>query len=175
MAKLVKRDEACYTSNMKKIGKTNAMRILDKAKISYEVHTYDHEEGVAVDGLQVAALLKQDAKQVFKTLVTQGASKRYYVFVLPVEENLDFKKCAKAVHEKSIAMIPVKDITSVSGYVRGGCSPFGMKKQYQTVFHMTCLQYPTIYFSGGKIGCQIEMDPRQAIQLLQAQSIDIIL
>lgn len=159
---------------MKKIGKTNAMRILDKAEASYEVHTYDHEEGVAVDGLQVAQMLHQNPEYVYKTLLTQAPSKTYYVFVLPVDHELDFKKCARAVHEKSIEMIPVKDITKVSGYVRGGCSPFGMKKQYQTVFHEACLQHPRIYFSGGKIGCQLEMEPQLVLSLLAAQTADII-
>lgn len=150
------------------------MRILDKAKASYTVHTYDHEEGVAVDGLQVAKMLHQNPACVFKTLLTQAPNKTYYVFVVPVDHELDFKKCAKAVHEKSIEMIPVKDITKVSGYIRGGCSPFGMKKQYQTVFHESCLQYPHIFFSGGKIGCQLEMEPQSVLVFLQAQTADIV-
>lgn len=164
----------CYTTFMKKIVKTNAMRILDKAKAEYEVHTYEHKEGEAVDGIHVAQMLKQDCKRVYKTLITQAPSKNYYVFVLPVDHELDFKKCAKAVHEKSVEMIPVKDITKVSGYVRGGCSPFGMKKTYTTVFYEACLQQATICFSGGKIGCQIEMNPQDAITLLHAQTADIV-
>lgn len=158
-----------------KIAKTNAMRKLDQAKLSYQVHTYEHEENQAVDGIHVALMLQKDPSRVFKTLITQGTSRQYYVFVLPVDQELDLKKCAKLVHEKSVEMIPVKSINQVSGYVRGGCSPIGMKKQFLTTFHESCLACPTIYFSGGKIGCQIEMDPKDVLSLLQAQCGDIIL
>lgn len=164
----------CYTTFMKKMMKTNAMRILDNANVNYEVHTYAHKEKEAVDGVHVASMLNQDVQKVYKTLITQAPSKIYYVFVLPVNHELDFKKCAKVVHEKSVEMVPVKEITKVSGYVRGGCSPFGMKKPFVTVFYEACLQQKTIYFSGGKIGCQIEMDPQTAISLLHAQTADII-
>lgn len=154
--------------------KTNAMRKLDQAKLAYQVHTYEHKEGEAVDGGHVAEMLQEDPTHVFKTLITKSASKRYYVFVLPVNEELDLKKCAKAVNEKSIELIPVKDINQVSGYIRGGCSPIGMKKQFPTIFHESCLALDTMYFSGGKIGCQIEMEPKDIIALLNANCMDII-
>lgn len=165
--------EQWYTFIMKKNIKTNAMRILDKAQIQYQVHTYEHEEGIAIDGTHVANMLNKDASIVFKTLLTQAPSKQYYVFVIPVHHVLDFKKCASTVHEKSITMIPVKDINKVSGYIRGGCSPIGMKKQFPTIFDSSCLQYNTILFSGGKIGFQIETNPNSILSLLQATCADI--
>lgn len=154
--------------------KTNAMRILDQAKLPYRVHTYEHKDKLAVDGISVAQMLHQTPDQVFKTLITKAASKRYYVFVLPVDQELDLKKCAKTVQEKHIEMIPVKEINQVSGYIRGGCSPIGMKKQFMTIFHESCLLHDTICFSGGKIGCQIEMNPLDVISLLSAETGDII-
>ena len=131
--------------------KTNVMRILDKAKITYKAHTYDHSDG-AIDGAAVAEKMGQNPEQVFKTLVTKGAGRDYYVFVVPVDHELDLKKCAKSVGEKSVEMIPVKDITKVTGYVRGGCSPLGMKKQFKTTFHITAESIPKIIVSAGKIG-----------------------
>lgn len=154
--------------------KTNAMRILDKAKLPYEVHTYEHKEKEAVDGLHVAEMLQEDPRRVFKTLLTRSNTKQIYVFVLPVEKELDFKKCAKIVQEKSIEMIQVKEINQISGYIRGGCSPIGMKKLYPTVFHESCLLEETIYFSGGKIGCQIQMKPSDVMNLIHAKSGDIV-
>lgn len=157
-----------------KTEKTNAMRILDKEKLSYKVHTYAHGKE-AIDGLHVAQLLKEDPEKVFKTLLCVSNKKQYYVFVVPVCHELSMKKCAKAVHEKNMEMIHVKDIIRISGYIRGGCSPIGMKKQYPTIFHETCMLFDTILFSGGKIGIQIEMKPKDAVDLLQAQCADIIL
>ena len=156
-----------------KIQKTNAMRFLDKEKIDYEVYTYEHGKD-AVDGITVASLLNQDPEQVFKTLVTVANTKEYFVFVIPVAEELDLKKAAKVAGVKSIEMIHVKDINKITGYIRGGCSPIGMKKQFQTFIHETCILFDTIMFSGGKIGCQIAMDPNKLCTLIQATACDII-
>lgn len=145
--------------------KTNAMRLFDGAKIPYEIHTYDTKDG-AIDGNSVAAKCGQDPAQVFKTLVTVGHSGDHYVFVVPVNENLDLKKAAKAVKEKSIEMIKQKDLLPLTGYIHGGCSPFGMKKQFFTVFEETAQLYDTIMVSGGKVGCQIEANPEDMVALL---------
>lgn len=144
------------------IEKTNAMRILDQKKISYEVHTYPHD-GEAIDGVRVAELLGQDPECVFKTLVTRGASSQLYVFVVPVSSELNLKKAAKAVGEKSIAMIRVSEITPLTGYVRGGCSPIGMKKAYPTTFDEQVEIIPHIIVSGGRIGLQIQLDPNDLV------------
>ena len=119
---------------MGKEAKTNAMRILEREKVPYTAHEYAHEEGVAVAGVDVAGSMGEDPACVYKTLVTQGSSKNYFVFVIPVAAELDLKAAARSVGEKSVAMIHVADINKVTGYVRGGCSPVGMKKQYKTVF-----------------------------------------
>ena len=134
--------------------KTNVMRLLEQKKISYRAHGYPHGDE-AVDGVTVAGLIGVAPEQVFKTLVTRGASKSIYVFVIPVAEELDLKKAAKAVGEKSIAMIHVSELTALTGYVRGGCSPIGMKKQYATVYHESALDQETIIVSAGKIGAQV--------------------
>lgn len=144
--------------------KTNAMRILDQNKISYIVHSYPHGKE-APDGAQVAALLGENPDNVFKTLVTKGEN-NYYVFVLPVLKELNLKKAAKAVSEKSVKMIPVKDINSVTGYVRGGCSPVGMKKLYKTVFALECKNIDKIIVSGGRIGLQIEAKPLDLVNIV---------
>lgn len=153
--------------------KTNVMRILEKEKIEYTAHQYPHGKD-AVDGVSVAKLLGQNPEYVFKTLVTKGAGGAYFVFVVPVAKELDLKKCAKSVGEKSVEMIHVKDITKVTGYVRGGCSPVGMKKQYQTVFHITAKSIPQIIVSAGKIGYQIDLKPQQLIELTNAKCADIV-
>ena len=140
--------------------KTNVMRILDQKKIKYEMHEYPHTDGVVVDGENVAKLLNLDPSQVFKTLVTIGNDKKYYVCVIPVLKELDLKQAAKAFNVKSLEMIHVKDINQVTGYIRGGCSPIGMKKSYPTVIDSSALNYDKIIFSAGKIGYQVEMDPR---------------
>ncbi len=137
--------------------KTNAMRILDRLKITYIHQSYDC--GEFVDGIQTADHLGLPHEKVYKTLVTLGASKQYFVFVLPIEAELDLKKAAKAVGEKSVSMIHVKDITAVTGYVRGGCTAIGMKKQYRTVISDTAKKLDQMYVSGGKIGCQIMLAP----------------
>ena len=153
--------------------KTNVMRVLEQKKIPYTAHTYAHEEGVAVDGVTVAASLGQDPECVFKTLVARGASKGIYVFCIPVAENLDLKKAARAVGEKSIEMIPVKEINALTGYIRGGCSPVGMKKQYPTVFHETAEIVDAIMVSAGKIGYQVELAPSALIELVGGTLADI--
>ena len=158
---------------MKKEVKTNVMRLLEKEGIPYLAHEYPHGKE-AVDGVTVASLLGQDPECVFKTLVTRGASGDYYVFVVPVAEELDLKKCARAVGEKSVEMIHVRDITRVTGYVRGGCSPLGMKKQYRTTFHLTAGELSNIVVSAGKIGYQIDLSPKDLIRLTNAQLCDII-
>jgi Cys-tRNA(Pro)/Cys-tRNA(Cys) deacylase len=153
--------------------KTNVMRVLEQKKIPYTAHTYDHEEGVAVDGVTVAQATGRDPETVFKTLVARGASKGIYVFVIPVAENLDLKKAAKAVGEKSIEMVHVKEINALTGYIRGGCSPVGMKKQYPTVFHETVEILDTIMVSAGKIGYQVELEPSALVNLVGASTADI--
>ena len=158
----------------KKDEKTNVMRTLEQKKIPYTAHTYPHEDGVAVDGVTVAGMLGQDCAAVFKTLVTKGASGGYYVFDIPVAENLDLKKAAKAAGEKSIAMLPSKELLPLTGYVHGGCSPVGMKKQFPTVFHESCLALDTMMVSAGKIGYQVEAKPADLIALLRAETADLI-
>ena len=140
---------------MKKQEKTNVMRILDQKKIIYESHTYDTTE--AISGMEVATVLGQNPNQVFKTLVTVGASKKNYVFVVPVCGELDLKKAAKAVGEKSIQMIKSKELLPLTGYIHGGCSPIGMKKLFPTVVHASAEEWDTIIFSGGKIGYQVQL------------------
>lgn len=156
-----------------KITKTNAMRILDKNKLFYNVMTYEHGKD-AVAGMDVAAQLNQDPETVFKTLVTISNTKEYIVFVIPVAHELNLKKCAKAAGVKSVEMIHVKDINKITGYIRGGCSPIGMKKQYRTYLHQSCLAFDTIMFSGGKIGLQIQMNPNDLLTLIEAQTADLI-
>ena len=153
--------------------KTNVMRILEQKSIPYTPHAYEHEEGVAVDGVTVAASLGQDPECVFKTLVARGATKGIYVFCIPVAENLDLKKAARAVGEKSVEMVAVKEINALTGYVRGGCSPVGMKKQYPTVFHETAEIVDTIMVSAGKIGYQVELAPNALIELVDGTLSDI--
>ena len=151
--------------------KTNVMRTLEQKKIPYTPHTYDPNG--PIDGVSVAQALGQDPACVFKTLVTRGASGGYYVFDIPVAENLDLKKAARAVGEKSVAMLPQKELLPLTGYVHGGCSPVGMKKQFPTVFHETAELFDTICVSAGKIGAQVEVAPADLIALLGAQTADV--
>ena len=144
--------------------KTNAMRQLDKEKIAYTVHTYEAEDG-AIDGVSVALKCNEDPSCVYKTLVTQGADHNYYVFVIPVAEELDLKKCAKSVGVKSVEMIHVKDLFQLTGYVRGGCTSIGMKKAFVTRVDASAEGLERMYVSGGKIGCQICLAP---LDLLKA-------
>ena len=156
----------------KKEEKTNVMRLLEQKSVSYTAHTYP-EDG-PVDGVSVANFLGQDVEQVFKTLVTRAASGAYYVFDIPVAESLDLKKAAKAVGEKSIAMIQQKELLPLTGYIHGGCSPVGMKKQFPTVFHETVILFDTICVSAGKIGVQVEVDPQALIELVGADVADLV-
>ncbi len=152
--------------------KTNVMRILETNKIDYTLHTY--ESNGDYDGCSVAGKIGKDPKQVFKTLVTVAPSKKYYVFVVPVFNELDLKACAAAVGEKSVEMIAVKDINKVTGYVRGGCSPIGMKKEYTTVIDESCRTCETIVFSAGKIGYQVELSPIKLVDLIGAKVSKIV-
>ena len=153
--------------------KTNVMRVLEQKRIPYTAHTYDHEEGVAVDGVTVARSLGQDPETVFKTLVARGVSNALYVFDIPVGDSLDLKKAARAVGEKSIAMIHQKELLPLTGYVHGGCSPIGMKKQYPTVFHETAEILDTILVSAGRIGYQVELAPDALIALVGGSTADL--
>lgn len=153
--------------------KTNVMRVLDQKKVPYTPHFYDHLPDEAPDGVSVARSLGQEPAAVFKTLVTKGASGGYYVFDIPVAATLDLKKAAKAVGEKSIAMLPSKELLPLTGYVHGGCSPVGMKKQFPTVFHESCLDRDTICVSAGKIGAQVEVSPAALIALVRAKTADV--
>lgn len=147
--------------------KTNVMRVLEQKKLSYTPHSYDPEAG-GIDGVSVAKALGQDPAAVFKTLVAKGASGGYYVFDIPVAETLDLKKAAKAVGEKSVAMLPQKELLPLTGYVHGGCSPVGMKKHFPTVFDESCLAFATICVSAGKVGFQVELAPRDLLDLTAA-------
>ena len=155
----------------KKDEKTNVARLLDQKNIPYTSHRYDPEAGL--DGVSVARQLGQDPSAVFKTLVARGASGGLYVFDIPVEANLDLKKAAKAVGEKSIAMIHQKELLPLTGYVHGGCSPVGMKKQYPTVFDETAELFDTICVSAGKIGFQVELSPAALMELVGASTADL--
>ena len=152
--------------------KTNVMRTLEQKKIPYTAFSYDPDG--PIDGVSVAAETGLDAASVFKTLVTKGASGAYYVFDIPVAENLDLKKAAKAVGEKSIAMLSQKELLPLTGYVHGGCSPVGMKKQFPTVFHETVNELDLIAVSAGKIGHQVQVKPADLLNLLRAKTADVI-
>jgi len=153
--------------------KTNVMRILDAKKVSYEMLTYDNKDG-KIDGVSVAQKIGRDPKEVYKTLVAQGVSKTIFVFIIPVEDELDLKKAAKVAGEKKVEMIPVKDIQKWTGYIRGGCSPIGMKKEYQTFLDESSMRLPTIIVSGGKIGVQIVLKPDHLIELTKAEYVDLV-
>lgn len=148
--------------------KTNAMRILDSKKVSYEMLSYESEYG-KIDGISVAHKIGVDEKNVFKTLVAQGTSKELYVFVIPVSEELDLKNAAKIAGEKKVEMIAVKDIMKYTGYIRGGCSPIGMKKNYKTFIHESAEDLDFIIFSAGKIGHQIKMNPKDLVSVVEGK------
>ena len=153
--------------------KTNVMRVLEQKKITYTPHSYPHGDD-AVDGATVAQLIGQVPEQVYKTLVTVGASKNHYVFVIPVLAELNLKKAAKAVGEKSIAMLHVSELLPLTGYVRGGCSPICMKKQFRTVIDASCEAQDTITVSAGKIGQQVEVAPADLLKLIRGTTADVI-
>ena len=154
--------------------KTNVMRVLEQKKIAYTAHTYPHEEGIAVDGVTVAKSMGFDPASVFKTLVARGAKGQFYVFDVPVAANLDLKKAAKAVGEKSIEMLHQKELLPLTGYVHGGCSPVGMKKLFPTVIDKTAEDLETMIVSAGKIGYQVELAPHDLAALVRAKFADII-
>ena len=157
---------------MKNNDKTNVMRVLDAKKIAYESHSY--EPDATMTGEEIAAILGEDASFVFKTLVTQGKTGQYYVFVIPVAAELDLKKAAKAAGEKSIAMIKQKDLLPLTGYVHGGCSPIGMKKQFPTFIHETSEGMEKIFVSAGKVGFQVELDPKDLIKTVGCKVSDLV-
>ena len=157
---------------MKNNDKTNVMRVLDAKKISYESHSY--EPDATMTGEEIAGVLGEPAEKVFKTLVTQGKTGAYYVFVVPVVEELDLKKAAKAAGEKSIAMIKQKDLLGLTGYVHGGCSPIGMKKQFPTFIHETAIGYDKVFVSAGKVGFQIELAPADLIKVANIKLADLV-
>lgn len=153
--------------------KTNAVRIVETAKIDYILHSYPCKE--ALDAITVAGKIGADIERVFKTLVTEGKSGSYYVFVVPGAKELDLKKAAYSVGEKSVSMIHVKDINKITGYIRGGCSPVGMKKNYVTVFDSSAENFEKIYVSAGKIGYQMEINPQALAGLVSGKFCDITL
>lgn len=157
---------------MKKEEKTNVMRALDGKKIPYESHTYKPD--ATMTGEEIAAILGEDSGKVFKTLVTQGKSGAYYVFVVPVKEELDLKKAAKASGEKAVSMIKQKELLPLTGYVHGGCSPIGMKKQFPTFIHETAAGFDKVFVSAGKVGYQIELAPADLISVSGCKIADIV-
>ena len=156
----------------KKEERTNVMRVLDGKKISYESHAYNPD--ATMTGEEIAALLGEDPDKVFKTLVTQGKTNTYYVFVIPVKAELDLKKAAKAAGEKSVAMIKQKELLPLTGYVHGGCSPIGMKKQYTTFIHETATSYEHVFVSAGKVGFQIELAPSDLMAVANCKLADLV-
>ena len=159
-------------SKLKKEEKTNVCRVLDSKKIAYELHTYEADP--TLTGEQIAGILGEPADKVFKTLVTEGKTGQHYVFVVPVKEELDLKKAAKASGEKSISMIKQKELLPLTGYVHGGCSPIGMKKPFPTFIHETAAGLEKIFVSAGKVGYQIEVSPNDLFSVVGCKTADII-
>lgn len=157
---------------MKNKEKTNVMRVLDAKKVSYDSHSYEADP--TLSGAQIAGILGEKPACVFKTLVTQGKSGSYYVFVVPVAEELDLKKAAKAANEKSVAMIKQKELLPLTGYVHGGCSPIGMKKRFPTFIHETAPSFEKVFVSAGKVGYQIELSPNDLISVAECEVADIV-
>lgn len=157
---------------MKKEEKTNVMRVLDGKKVPYESHAYRPD--ATMSGEEIAAILKEDPAKVFKTLVTQGKSGAYYVFVVPVMGELDLKKAAKVAGEKAVSMIKQKELLPLTGYVHGGCSPIGMKKAFPTFLHATATGYEKVFVSAGKVGFQIELSPADLIAVTGCNVADIV-
>ncbi len=157
---------------MKKEEKTNVMRVLEQKKIAYQGHTY--EPDATKTGQEIALLLGQDPSHVFKTLVTAGKPARYYVFVIPVESELDLKKAAAAAGEKSVSMIPQKELLPLTGYIHGGCSPIGMKKHFPTFIHQSAESLPAMCVSAGRVGFQIELAPADLLRAADAKLADLV-
>ena len=160
-----------YMAKEKEI-KTNAMRILDRMKIPYTHYTYECDE--FIDGMQIVEKLNLKPEQVYKTLVTTGKTGNHYVFVIPIEAEIDFKKAAKVVGEKSLEMLHLKDLTKVTGYVRGGCTAIGMKKQFPTVIQEDAKELEYMHVSGGKLGMQIRLAPQDLQKVAKAEFADVI-
>ncbi len=152
--------------------KTNVMRLLEQKKIPYRSHTYDLP--ATTSGEEIARALGEDVSRVFKTLVTVGKSRQNYVFVIPVAEELDLKKAAKAVGEKSVDMVKAKELLPLTGYVHGGCSPIGMKKFFKTTIHETVREMDVFFFSAGKVGCQVELSPRDLAKVIRYGTADLV-
>lgn len=152
--------------------KTNAMRILDKKKVVYKVNSYECDE--FIDGVHIADKLNQSYEKSFKTLVAVGKSKEHYVFAIPVDQEIDFKKAARVVGEKSIELVPVKEIQGLTGYIRGGCTPIGMKKLFKTVIQESAKEHEEIIISGGRLGLQILLNPNDLIEAVQGEYGDVI-
>ena len=157
---------------MRKETKTNAMRILDRMKIPYTLNQYHCEE--FIDGVHIADMLGQSYEESFKTIVTVGKSQGYYVFALPIDKEIDLKKAARVVGEKNLELLPVKDINKVTGYIRGGCTPIGMKKAYPTVIHESAETLPQMIVSGGRLGEQIMLKPDDLLRAVNGWYADII-
>ncbi len=157
---------------MKKEEKTNVMRLLDGKKIPYISHSYEADP--TMSGEEIANLLGEDPEKVFKTLVTRGKSGKYIVFVVPVKEELDLKKAARAAGEKSVAMIKQRELLPLTGYVHGGCSPLGMKKQFSTFIHESAKEHDRMFVSAGKVGYQIEIEPDDLIRLTGSRTEDLV-
>ena len=162
----------CLPGAAMKENKTNVMRLLDEAGITYQAYSFPLSE--AVDGITMAKLLNKDPDSVFKTLVARASSGFYYVFVIPVSESLNLKKAALSSGEKSISMIPQKELLPLTGYVHGGCSPIGMKKKFKTFLDETAVLFDRITFSAGKIGYQVELSPEDLLQFIDAEYKDLI-
>ncbi len=152
--------------------KTNVMRVLDSKRVKYKSHAY--EPDATMSGEEIANLLNEDTDKVFKTLVTRGKTGQHYVFVVPVTAELDLKKAAKAAGEKSVSMIKQKELLGLTGYIHGGCSPIGMKKQFPTFIHMTAENLPEIFVSAGKVGFQIELSPQDLAAVAGCGYADIV-
>ena len=157
---------------MAKEVKTNAMRILDRLKIKYTLNTYQCDE--FIDGIHIADMLGQPYEKSFKTIVCHGKSGEYFVFVLPIDQSIDLKKASRSVGEKSVELLHVKDINKVTGYIRGGCTPIGMKKQYKTVIHKSAENFDEIIVSGGRIGTQINISPSDLCRAVNGKFDDIV-
>ena len=152
--------------------KTNVMRVLDSKKIKYTSHEY--EPDVTMTGEEIAGILGENPDKVFKTLVTQAKSGQYYVFVVPVNAELDLKKAAKAAGEKAVSMIKQKELLPLTGYVHGGCSPVGMKKRFPTFIHNSAADYEKMYVSAGKVGYQVELSPEDLVKVVGSKYADIV-
>ena len=157
---------------MGKQDKTNCMRVLESKKIAYTPHLYEADP--TLSGGDIAALLGEEPSQVFKTLVTVGKPQKYYVFVVPVNEELNLKKAAAAAGEKSVCMIPQRDLLPLTGYVHGGCSPIGMKKRFPSFIHRSAADLSRIFVSAGRVGCQVELDPADLIRVAELTSADLV-